>query len=230
MTTLDRERLLTRSIPSTPNQRSGIIIWEPGHAMDEPHCHTGAIEPFYYFWGECLLEAGPEENQIRAGQLAWVPEEGWHRMTVVSDEPLALFLIVTPNLRPSHTFGDDMKPETANIKTPIIDCTPDAKFPDSAHCKSRVVELRKGEGIESPGRSDAEMIYFVMRGRGRTRVGHLSGTCQDFDRLFVSPGEPYAIEATDDEGLLLLENGVLNDTQRLSIEAPPTRGAVPGRM
>jgi mannose-6-phosphate isomerase-like protein (cupin superfamily) len=85
--------------------RGGVLNFAPGFAADR-HFHQDADEIFWFFQGVCRV-TGPEGAVlVEAGQIVYTPAGEWHIIENAGREPLLMFVTVTPNLLPSHTFFD----------------------------------------------------------------------------------------------------------------------------
>src|SRR5205823_5877724 len=112
-------QMLPETRTPTPNQRAGILVWDRGFTTGTAHSHRHAIEMFYFFQGDCRMKVGPEERVVRQGQIALIPPEAPHLMSVEGDVPLGMFLIVTPNLVPSHTPPAQFAPGAEAIRMEV---------------------------------------------------------------------------------------------------------------
>jgi len=83
--------------------RGGVLTFAPKFVADK-HFHQDADEIFWFFEGTCRV-TGPDETVLApAGTIILTPSDEWHIIENVGDEPLLMFLTVTPNIVPSHTF------------------------------------------------------------------------------------------------------------------------------
>ena len=85
--------------------RGGILNFAPGFAADK-HFHQDAEEIFWFFQGTCRVTVAEGDVLAPAGTIVYTAPGEWHIIENVGDEPLLMFLTVTPNIVPSHTFFD----------------------------------------------------------------------------------------------------------------------------
>jgi quercetin dioxygenase-like cupin family protein len=85
--------------------RGGVLNFKPGYAADK-HYHQDADEIFWFFQGVCRVETPDQVVLAPAGSIVYTAAGEWHIIESVGDEPLLMFLTVTPNIVPSHTFFD----------------------------------------------------------------------------------------------------------------------------
>ncbi len=85
--------------------RGGVLTFAPGFAADK-HFHQDADEIFWFFQGTCRVTVPEGAFTVPAGTIVYTAPYEWHIIENVGDEPLLMFLTVTPNIVPSHTFFD----------------------------------------------------------------------------------------------------------------------------
>ena len=85
--------------------RGGVLTFAPGFAADK-HFHQDADEIFWFFQGTCRVTVPDGAFTVPAGTIVYTAPDEWHIIENVGDEPLLMFLTVTPNIVPSHTFFD----------------------------------------------------------------------------------------------------------------------------
>jgi mannose-6-phosphate isomerase-like protein (cupin superfamily) len=86
--------------------RGSILTFAPGFAADK-HFHQDADEIFWFFSGTCRVITPDEDVRLPAGSIVYTPAGEWHIIANGGAEPLLMFLTVTPNIVPSHTFFRD---------------------------------------------------------------------------------------------------------------------------
>ncbi len=89
----------------TDYMRGGVLTFAPHFAADK-HFHQDADEIFWFFQGTCRVTTPDGPTLCPAGTIVYTPAGEWHIIENAGDEPLLMFLTVTPNLVPSHTFFD----------------------------------------------------------------------------------------------------------------------------
>lgn len=85
--------------------RGGVLNFAPGFIADK-HFHQDADEIFWFFAGECRVETPDGLVLAPAGTIVYTEPGEWHIIENPANQPLLMFLTVTPNLVPSHTFFD----------------------------------------------------------------------------------------------------------------------------
>ena len=85
--------------------RGGVLNFRPGFAADK-HFHQDADELFWFFQGRCRVETPDGVVVAAAGTIIYTTPGEWHIIENAEPEPLLMFVTVTPNIVPSHTFFD----------------------------------------------------------------------------------------------------------------------------
>lgn len=83
--------------------RGGILHFGP-HAEADRHFHQGADELFWFLSGTCRVTTPDAKVTLPAGTIIYTPAGESHIIANATDEPLLMFVTVTPNIVPSHTF------------------------------------------------------------------------------------------------------------------------------
>ena len=89
----------------TPNIRSRFLRMEPGQVAGR-HSHDLGHEIFLILQGSCIFDIEGEEQELHAGQLCLTLPDEIHQVRVTSDEPMIMYLSVTPHIQPTHTGRD----------------------------------------------------------------------------------------------------------------------------
>ena len=90
----------------TDYYRSRVLNFAPGFAADR-HFHQGADEMFWFYRGTAHITTPDQDVFLPEGSIIINPAGEWHIIANGSDtQPLLMFLTVTPNAVPSHTFFD----------------------------------------------------------------------------------------------------------------------------
>ena len=92
-----------RNILVTPQIRSRFLRMEPGQVAQR-HSHDLGHEIFLILQGAAEFEIDGEKQVIRPGQLCVALTDQMHQVRVVGDEPMIMYLSVTPHIQPTHTF------------------------------------------------------------------------------------------------------------------------------
>jgi quercetin dioxygenase-like cupin family protein len=95
-----------RNIVITPEIRSRFMRMEPGYVAPR-HSHDLGHEVFLVLAGQAEFEIDGERAVLGPGQMCFARAGQMHQVRVVGDEPMTLYLSVTPHLEPTHTMWDD---------------------------------------------------------------------------------------------------------------------------
>ena len=91
-----------RNVLVTPRIRSRFMQLEPG-TVAEPHSHDLGHEVFIVMQGRAIFEIDGESAELSSGQMCVALADQIHGITVTSDEPMIMYLSVTPHILPTHT-------------------------------------------------------------------------------------------------------------------------------
>ena len=118
-----------RNILVTPQIRSRFLRMEPGQVAQR-HSHDLGQEIFLILQGEAEFEIDGDREIVRPGQLCVALTDQMHQVRVVGDEPMIMYLSVTPHIQPTHTFwsedGSKMPPRFTPDSAYDIEPNPDA--------------------------------------------------------------------------------------------------------
>ena len=87
----------------TPEMRSRILKMEPGQGFNSRHSHDLGHEVFLILQGTAEFEIEGDIRIVEAGQLCFARTDEAHSVRVVGDEPVIMYLSVTPHILPTHT-------------------------------------------------------------------------------------------------------------------------------
>ena len=91
-----------RNVLVTPQIRSRFLKMEPGqHA--QLHSHDLGHEIFLILEGRVEFEIDGETQEVGPGQMCIALADQPHRVRVLGDEPMTMYLSVTPHIHPTHT-------------------------------------------------------------------------------------------------------------------------------
>jgi quercetin dioxygenase-like cupin family protein len=90
----------------TPQIRSRFLRMEPGTEA-QGHTHDLGHEIFLILSGQCEFTIDGETEVLGPGQLCVALVDQWHQVRVVGDEPMIMYLSVTPHVQPTHTFWNE---------------------------------------------------------------------------------------------------------------------------
>ena len=113
----------------TSEMRSRILRLEPGLEFNERHSHDLGHEVFLILQGIAEFEINGEIARIEPGQLCFAAVDEPHAVRVVGDEPVIMYLSVTPHILPTHTMlTADGEPKPIQFAGPdAYDVTMDAE-------------------------------------------------------------------------------------------------------
>jgi quercetin dioxygenase-like cupin family protein len=89
----------------TPHIRSRFLRMDPG-TVAGMHSHDLGHEIFLILQGSCIFYIEGDERELCAGQLCVALADEIHQVRVTSDEPMIMYLSVTPHIQPTHTGRD----------------------------------------------------------------------------------------------------------------------------
>lgn len=92
-----------RNILVTPHIRSRILRLKAGSEMKDFHSHDLGHEIFIILQGRCRFEIDGEQTVLGPGQMCIALADQPHRVNVVGEEDVIMYLSVTPHIVPTHT-------------------------------------------------------------------------------------------------------------------------------
>ena len=92
-----------RNILVTPQIRSRFLRMEPGQ-VSQGHTHDLGQEIFLILSGRCEFTIDGETETLGPGQMCVALVDQMHSVRVIGDEPMTMYLSVTPHVQPTHTF------------------------------------------------------------------------------------------------------------------------------
>ena len=98
-----------RNLFARAEVRGRFLRMRPGE-IGPFHSHDVGQEIFLVLAGRCEFEIDGETAVLGPGQLcvAWAGQK--HQVRTVGDEPMTMFLAVTPHLEPTHTYWQGEQP------------------------------------------------------------------------------------------------------------------------
>ena len=99
-------RTTVRNVVITPEVRSRFMRMEPGTVATR-HSHDLGHEVFLVLEGQAEFEIDGDRAVLGPGQLCFARADQMHQVRVVGDQPMTLYLSVTPHLEPTHTLWDE---------------------------------------------------------------------------------------------------------------------------
>ncbi len=108
-----------RNVVVSPEIRGRFLRMEPGE-VGPFHSHDLGQELFIVLEGRAEFEIEGHRRTLGPGQGCFARAGELHEVRTVGDEPMTLFLAVTPHLEPTHTFweGDRRLPPVYGFWTP----------------------------------------------------------------------------------------------------------------
>lgn len=91
-----------RNVLVTPQIRARFLRMQPGQVA-QWHSHDLGHEVFLVLEGRARFEIDGEAAELGPGQMCVALADQMHRVSVVGDEPMTMYLSVTPHVQPTHT-------------------------------------------------------------------------------------------------------------------------------
>ena len=169
-----------RNLLVTPQIRSRFLYLEVGRST-ESHTHDLGPEIFLVLQGRAEFEIAGHKAVVGPGQLCVALTDEAHSVRNVGDEPVILYLSVTPHIQPTHTFWNDdgTKKPPRFVVNSGYDVEPDRATPIAALADRH---LEASEGV-------AEAAIAASEAQGR-RVA-------DLKRAIEAGDEAAALRARD---------------------------------
>ena len=95
-----------RNVLVTPQIRSRFLKMEPGQSA-QLHSHDLGHEIFLILEGRVEFEIDGETEELGPGQMCVALVDQPHTVRVLGDEPMTMYLSVTPHIHPTHTPRTD---------------------------------------------------------------------------------------------------------------------------
>ncbi len=92
-----------RNMLVTPQIRSRFLRMEPGTSA-QGHTHDLGQEIFLILSGRCEFTIDGEKEELGPGQMCIALVDQMHSVRVIGNEPMIMYLSVTPHVQPTHTF------------------------------------------------------------------------------------------------------------------------------
>ncbi len=86
----------------SPEIRARIMRFEP-HQLSAGHTHDLGHEMFVVLHGQAEFTIDGQSAVLGPGQACVARAGQWHEIRAVGDEPMTLYLSVTPHIEPTHT-------------------------------------------------------------------------------------------------------------------------------
>lgn len=96
-----------KNVVIAPEIRARFLQIEPG-TVNTPHSHDLGAEVFLILQGQAEFDIDGESAVLGPGELCFAARDQMHQIRVVGDEPVIMYLSVTPHVEPTHTlYADD---------------------------------------------------------------------------------------------------------------------------
>ena len=96
-----------RNVLVTPQIRSRFLRMEPGTVASR-HSHDLGHEIFLILEGRVEFTIDNETGILGPGQMCIALVDQVHQVRVIGDEPMTMYLSVTPHIQPTHTGRTEM--------------------------------------------------------------------------------------------------------------------------
>ena len=97
-----------RNILVTPQIRARFCELAPGSGeLNFGHTHDLGHEIFIILAGRVEFQISGHVEELGPGQMCYALVDEPHSVHVISDEPVYMYLSVTPHIQPTHTMYDD---------------------------------------------------------------------------------------------------------------------------
>ena len=181
-----------RNVVVTPEIRGRFLRMEPGE-VGPFHSHDVGHEVFIVLEGQAEFVIDGRRAVVGPGQMCFARAGELHEVRVVGDQPMTLFLSVTPHLEPTHTFWDEQGqklPPTYGIWTPAG--TADQSLPSDT---LEALALRHAAATDAlaaavAAQANAQEAAIVMIA-GEEFVGDVVGAKAVVDKLWFDMHETY---------------------------------------
>ena len=94
-----------RNLFITPEIRSRVMRFQPGE-VSHGHTHDLGHEMFVVLDGQAEFTIAGESATVGPGQICVARAGEWHEIRTLPDQPMTLYLSVTPHIEPTHTLWD----------------------------------------------------------------------------------------------------------------------------
>src|SRR2546426_11555417 len=92
-----------RNVLVTPQIRARFLRMEPGQVA-ALHSHDLGHEGFLILEGRAVFEIDGETQELGPGQMCVALADQVHSVRVAGEEPMTMYLSVTPHVQPTHTI------------------------------------------------------------------------------------------------------------------------------
>lgn len=138
-----------RNIVALPEIRGRFLRMQPGEVAGR-HSHDLGHEIFLVLEGQCEFEIAGERAVLGPGQACFAQRDEMHQVRVVGDQPMTMYLSVTPHIDPTHTSwtadpkegGQKLPPRYGGWRSRALDGIADPAAPIPALVDQHLDALR----------------------------------------------------------------------------------------
>ena len=94
-----------RNLFITPEIRARVMRFQPGE-VSHGHTHDVGHELFVVLEGQAEFTIAGESAVLGPGQICVARAGEWHEIRTQAEQPMTLYLSVTPHIEPTHTQWD----------------------------------------------------------------------------------------------------------------------------
>ena len=152
-----------RNVLVTPQIRSRFMQMQPGQVkrirpgqVSRSHSHDLGHEIFLVLEGKCEFEIDGESQVLGPGQMCIALVDQLHSLRAVGEEPMTLYLSVTPHIQPTHTrFDQDGQRLPPGFSSPTgYGVQPDLSVPVEELVERQV---QKAEAVAQAAQTNADV-------------------------------------------------------------------------
>ena len=137
-----------RNVLVTPQIRSRFLRMDPGQTA-QLHSHDLGHEIFLILEGRVEFEIDGETEELGPGQMCVALADQPHKVRVLGDEPMTMYLSVTPHIHPTHTprtedgerLPHNFAPSSAYDVEPDMEISVSELVTRQIHAAQRLAEL-----------------------------------------------------------------------------------------
>lgn len=161
-----------RNLWITPQIRSRFMRLEPG-VISYGHTHDLGHEIFLILQGQAEFTIEGETAVLAPGQVCFARAHEWHEVRALGDEPMIMYLSVTPHIEPTHTqwkghehklppqYGNSTRLEREAAGLPVA---PAGEITARFLAATRALADVAGENAAAQEASAAELVAAEARG------------------------------------------------------------------
>jgi quercetin dioxygenase-like cupin family protein len=183
----------------TPEIRSRFLRMEPGQVATR-HSHDLGHEVFLILQGECEFEIDGDRAVLGPGQMCFASADQLHQVRVIGDEPMIMYLSVTPHIQPTHTMWDEqgrkLPPRYAVWEDNDPDGEPTAALAERQLAAARALAETARAAAETQARHTAALSEAAAAGDAAAVKAALDGI---WEGVYATFRDAYAMAAVWNE-------------------------------